>query len=180
MKTAIIIISAISCLPLFIYPVILGISVMVFDSPGSEKLLWTNLLFYFMLGYPLLIALGIFLAYKLNSVWFALMAAIPLVLFVFVVVKPDPGTKANFDNSSRDFVCDKNKFISVDNAATLYEKKLLSYTFHYIGITNEVDKTVKVRKGMDLSSLADCKNKDGKTLTEVYTVIPVVGRYSKD
>lgn len=163
---------------------IFGISIMVFDNPAAEKQFLPHLLYWSMRVYPLLIVIAIFLAYKFNSVFFALLATIPLLFIIFTFATGDTIAKEEFKNRSRDFTCGPDKFISITSVgdfthADFYEKKFISsYSSSFIGTINKVDMTIKVRKGKDFSFISACKDKDGKSFTEVYTLVPA-GNYQE-
>ncbi len=86
-KTVIIVLNIISATPIIFYPVMFVSALMVFAVPGVTKSATGLVSGVSMLLYPVLVVVGIILSRKYNSVIWAVVACIPIIVMVGFMVK---------------------------------------------------------------------------------------------
>lgn len=113
-RTLIIIIDILSCIPILAYPIMLSAGVMMFDSPGSGKSLSSWAIVSLSLLYPVFILGCIAYSWYSRSVLFPLLGLLPLLVMLYVLfVSGGTQYKSEFNTLPRDYVCDKNNFLSI-------------------------------------------------------------------
>ncbi len=86
-KIMINVLNVLSALPIIIYPILLVTSIMVFAVPGVTKSATGLITGFSMLLFPVVIVTGIILSRKYNSITWAIIACIPLIVFAGVLIK---------------------------------------------------------------------------------------------
>ncbi len=192
MKIILTIINSISAIPILVYPFLLIAGVMSFDAPSSGKSLLAWTMFIVSVGYPLVIIALIFLSRRYDSVSLALLALIPLLSLLYIFfISGGTAQKDNYNNLTKDFVCDSNSFLSITGKGNpiggidlLEKKNFFTYTRNEIA-TIYKDKWMNpdkinskdIRDKTD-SLLTNCKNPHGKSPIEVF--IPITDDQVKD
>lgn len=177
-KAVITIINIIAALPILFYPFSFIAGLMVFDAPGSgySILAWT--MFLFSMGYPVFIVAFIIASRKNNSLLLASTALIPLLFLIYIFLFSGGLVQKNdYNTRSRDFICDSNSFLSVEKngsfgGISLLEKKnFYTYGNETIAlIENSKISLMSANPKETRELLSRCKNKDGKSLLDIYTL----------
>ncbi len=178
-KIIITIVNIISATPILFYPFSFIAGIMIFDAPGSgESILnWGG--FFASVLYPLFIVAFIILSRKNNSLSLASIALIPL-LFLFFTFFFSGGLaqKGDYDSLSRDFICNSNSFLWIQNGTAqgidlLEKENFLNYS--HINLAFIENRSIKIysnnipfQEAKDL--LSKCKNSEGKSLLDLYTL----------
>lgn len=184
MKIIITVINILSVIPILLYPFLSILGVMSFDTPGSEKNILAWIIFIIVLGYPVLIIAFIILSRMYNSTSFALVALVPLFFLGYLLFfSGNTAQKNNYENLHRDFVCNKDSFLSISypenpiSRIYLYEKKMFKYREEDIAsiyeqkwvLPNNINNK-EVREKIP-GLLTDCRNEEGKSLIDIFTLI---------
>lgn len=184
-KIVIVIIDVISAIPILAYPVALAAGVMMFDAPGSGKSLTAWAVCLLSLGYPLYIIACIALSWSQKSAYWALAGLLPLLVLIYVLfISGGTQYKNDFTVLPKDFICDKNNFLNIEevgrkgNSIYLLRKESpFSYRKDLVAYIEE-GKTLEIRyyhriwkKDYEkaLAFFKGCKNKDGRSVLELYT-----------
>jgi hypothetical protein len=190
MKTILTIINIISALPILFYPAILIAGLGSFAGYRYANASLFDLakglaLPIFSIGYPLFIIILIFVSRKYDSPLLATIALVPLLALLYVfTLSGGTDEKNNYNTLNKDFICNANSFLNIsgkgnpighiellekknffsyenNTLATIYKDKWINiYGIHSKDITNKTDQM-----------LADCKNSDGKSPLELFTLI---------
>lgn len=178
MKTSITILNIIAALPLVAYPLMLFGTIFLFDNPNFKP--W--ILIACFTGYPIIIIALIYFSRRYDSILLAILALIPLLMMIYFFKDSfgnnNNGAKEGFNSAQKDFVCDKNSFISLkklEDASDdsrrqlyLYEKKgLFSFNEKFLGTVFD-SKKVNWALGSE-KKVGLCKNNDGKSPLDLYT-----------
>lgn len=184
MKIVYFILNALSFIPVFLYPVALASSIMIFDSPGSSER-WDLKLFYFAIWlYPIFIILCIIATWKFDSIWPALLAQIPLVYTLSGIAASPMANKKEFNSAEKQYVYNDNTFINLereDKSGWVYAYQRLGM-FKYISkamIGQLVDNKIIVYYDSSQSGLhpspkeliTSSKNSNGQTLSENFQIL---------
>lgn len=178
-KIIITIINIISATPILLYPIVFATSGMIFDAPGSGELISNWIGFFAFITYPIFIVLLIINSRKKNSLPLALVALIPLLFLLFVFFfSAGLAQKEDYDTLSRDFICDSNSFLWIQNGTAhgidfLEKENFLNYShinlaFMENGSIKIYSNNISFQKVKDL--LSNCKNKEGKSLLDFYNL----------
>ena len=183
MKATISFLNSIALLPILFYPMVWAMSTMVFSNPAVERKLFAHLIYWCLVGYPIPIIAAVFFSFRHNSFWLSLVALIPAlaICFALLLAQPNKGKKEDFETKPRDFVCNSRKFIYLEEFGKwkhpwLYEKKMFSYKATRLGKIDGNTFNISRSKSSILSELNECKNSEGKSLIELYTVVKMRSR----
>ncbi len=178
-KNIITIINIISATPILLYPFALIAGAMSFDAPDSAQHILPWFLFLFSTLYPVFIIAFIIISRKKNSLLFASIALIPLLFIIFAFLFSGGLAKRDaYYTRSKDFVCNSNSFLWVEKngnfgGVNLFEKKNF-YTYGGGTIASIDNGSINIfsdnsKETRDL--LSNCKNNEGKSLLDFYTLI---------
>lgn len=192
MKESIVLINIFSLMALLIYPFVAyfnGVSAWPAQGSGviqSAKDIW----YYLDYWYPLITVSGVILSWILRNYnsTFALVAALigvlPTVYFslLLLVYLPFVLPMQKFNEASRDFVCDRSTFLSMERGTSvvrlnLHTKKNTIFrpkesTIFFVDVlkgTLSVNDKNETFTGEEIREmLSTCKNAEGKTPLEVF------------
>jgi len=99
------ILNILAVIPMVLYPVLLATSIMTFSMPTTDNPVKKMFLGFAMLLFPVLIVVGIVLSRKYNSIIWAIIACIPLIILMLLLIK--------------------NKFSAGNKHSRLYNKQIL-------------------------------------------------------
>jgi len=184
-KNLITCVNILSLAPILIYPVVFISGIMFFDSPRSNQQFTTWVYFSLSLLYPFLIGLFVFLSKKYTSLSLSLIALIPFLFFSYELYKTNGFVKyrSDFETRIKDFECNENSFLSFEptlgsgetghlfKGITKFSNPgIFSYTkdSHVAEIIDNSWIMLTYEKDSDILL---CKDKDGKTLSEIYKKI---------
>ena len=177
-KNIITIINIVSAIPILAYPLIFIAGAMFFDAPGSNYSISAWIGFLLSISYPAFIIGFIVFSRKKNSTSLALVGLIPLLFLLYIfLIAGGTDQKNNYETLNKDFICNSNSFISIDDSdgMDLLEKK------NFFTYKNEPFAIIDNNKQLSLMPwlknsketqdlLSNCKNKEGKSLLDLYTL----------
>jgi len=174
MKIMIQILNAITLIVIPLIFVILILSPLTLSIPGAKVFLFS------IVFVPILI----FFSNKYHSILLAVIALIPFVILTYLIIHTIVSTgtkyKKEFDTAKKDFICNENLFINVENdprvgSIRLYKKNNpYSYSIFPLGriFRGEKIEIDPSGSGMTHNEVLSCKNAEGNSITEVYIEIP--------